>query len=158
MSDAFFAAYSALDARMKIVDVIANNLANSETTGFKRDFGRILESEHGFDVGTAVDLTPGDFIATKNDLDVAIQGSGFFAVQTPQGVRYTRAGNFATPASALASPRTLSGAPCTVPITIPRNRSCSSAISSAVFPFTSCVMIEADACEIEQPCPANLRS
>jgi flagellar basal-body rod protein FlgF len=95
MSDAFMNAYSALDARMKIVDTIANNLANAQTTGFKRDFGRILESEYGFDVGTSVDLSSGDFIATRNDLDVAIQGEGFFAVQTPQGVRYTRAGNFA---------------------------------------------------------------
>jgi flagellar basal body rod protein FlgG len=99
MSDAFMSAYSALDARMKIVDVIANNLANAQTTGFKRDFGRILEAENGFDVGTTVDLRPGDFIATKNELDVAIQGSGFFAVQTPQGVRYTRAGDFALSAN-----------------------------------------------------------
>ncbi len=98
MSDAFMAAYSALDARMKIVETIANNLANAGTTGFKRDFGRILESENGFDVGTSVDLSPGDFVATRNNLDVAIQGSGFFAVQTPQGVRYTRAGNFAVSA------------------------------------------------------------
>jgi flagellar basal-body rod protein FlgF len=94
MSDSFTAAYSALEARMKMVDVIANNLANANTTGFKRDFGRILESEQGFDVGTAVDLSAGDLIATKNDLDVAISGAGFFAVQTPQGVRYTRAGTF----------------------------------------------------------------
>jgi flagellar basal-body rod protein FlgF len=95
MSDSFAAAYSALEARMKMVDVIANNLANANTTGFKRDFGRILESEQGFDVGTAVDLSSGDLIATQNDLDVAISGPGFFAVQTPQGVRYTRAGTFA---------------------------------------------------------------
>jgi flagellar basal-body rod protein FlgF len=95
MSDAFNAAYSALEARMKIVDVIANNLANATTTGFKRDFGRVLESAEGFDVGTAVDLSPGDLVSTKNPLDVAISGSGFFAVQTPHGVRYTRAGTFA---------------------------------------------------------------
>lgn len=95
MSDSFTSAYSALEARMKMVDVIANNLANANTTGFKRDFGRILESEQGFDVGTAVDLSSGDLIATNNDLDVAINGSGFFTVQTPQGVRYTRAGTFA---------------------------------------------------------------
>ena len=94
MSDSFSSAYSALEARMKMVDVIANNLANAQTTGFKRDFGRILESQDGFDVGTAIDLSPGDIISTKNDLDVAINGSGFFVVQTPQGVRYTRAGNF----------------------------------------------------------------
>jgi flagellar basal-body rod protein FlgF len=95
MSDAFISAYSALDARLKIVDVIANNLANAETTGFKRDFGQILEAENGFDVGTTVDLKPGDLVATHNGLDVAIAGSGFFEIQTPQGVRYTRAGTFA---------------------------------------------------------------
>ena len=94
MSDSFTAAYSALQARMKMVDVIANNLANAETTGFKRDYGRILDGEDGFDVGTAVDLSPGDLIVTKNELDVAINGSGFFAIQTPQGVRYTRNGSF----------------------------------------------------------------
>jgi flagellar basal-body rod protein FlgF len=95
MSDGFMAAYSALDARMKLVDVIANNLANAETTGFKRDFGQILDAESGFDVGTSVDLKPGDLVATNNTLDVAIAGSGFFEIQTPQGSRYTRAGSFA---------------------------------------------------------------
>ncbi len=95
MSDAFMSAYAALDARMKLVDIIANNLANAQTTGFKRDFGRILDAEDGFEVGASVDLSSGDMIATNNDLDVAIQGAGFFAVQTPQGIRYTRAGNFA---------------------------------------------------------------
>jgi flagellar basal-body rod protein FlgG len=94
MSDAFASAYSALEARMKIFDVIANNLANTETVGFKRDFGRILHAEEGFDVGTAVDFSPGDLIPTKNPLDVAINGSGFFAVQTPRGERYTRNGSF----------------------------------------------------------------
>jgi flagellar basal-body rod protein FlgF len=94
MSDAFSAAYSALEARMKIVDVIANNLANTNTVGFKRDFGRILHAQEGFDVGTAVDFTPGDLIPTKNPLDVAINGSGFFEIKTPQGIRYTRNGSF----------------------------------------------------------------
>ena len=95
MSDAFFNAYSALEARMKMVDVIANNLANAQTTGFKRDFGRILESETGFRCRNPVDLSPGDFVTTGNDLDVAIDGQGFFAIETPAGVRYTRTGSFA---------------------------------------------------------------
>jgi flagellar basal-body rod protein FlgF len=95
MSDAFSDSYFALDARMKMLDIIANNLANAETTGFKRDFGTILELENTYQVGTSVDLSPGDLVATQNDLDVAINGAGFFAVQTPQGIRYTRAGNFA---------------------------------------------------------------
>lgn len=92
--DGFFNAYSALEARMKIVDVVANNLANSQTTGFKRDFGHVLQAANGFDVGTQVDLSAGDLINTGNELDVAIDGEGFFTVQTPQGVRYTRAGSF----------------------------------------------------------------
>lgn len=94
MSDSFTMAYSALEARMKIVDVIANNLANANTVGFKRDFGTVLENETGFDVGTKVDLSSGDLIKTDNELDVAIHGPGFFAVETPAGVRYTRSGNF----------------------------------------------------------------
>jgi flagellar basal-body rod protein FlgG len=92
--DGFFNAYSALDARMKIVDVVANNLANSQTTGFKRDFGHILQGESGFDVGTQVDLSPGDLLSTGNALDAAIDGPGFFELQTDSGPRYTRNGSF----------------------------------------------------------------
>jgi flagellar basal-body rod protein FlgG len=94
MSDAVIDSYSALDARMKIVDVITNNLANANTTGFKRDFGHVLQTETGFDAGTHIDLSSGDFVATGNELDVAINGQGFFAIQTPNGVRYTRNGSF----------------------------------------------------------------
>ena len=94
-SDPFIDAYSALDARMKIVDVISNNLANANTTGFKRDFGTVLQNETGFDAGTRVDLTAGDLVPTSNNLDVAINGPGFFVIDTPGGQRYTRSGNFA---------------------------------------------------------------
>ncbi len=79
---------------MKIVDVITNNLANANTTGFKRDFGHVLQNEAGFDAGTQVDLSPGDLITTGNELDVAINGNGFFVIDTPGGPRYTRSGNF----------------------------------------------------------------
>jgi len=94
MSDAFIDAYSALEARMKVVDVIANNLANANTTGFKRDFANIFQGETGFDAGTQVDVSPGDLVSTGNELDAAINGPGFFVIQTPQGVRYTRNGSF----------------------------------------------------------------
>jgi flagellar basal-body rod protein FlgG len=94
MSDAFIDAYSALQARMKVVDVIANNLANANTTGFKRDFAHIFLGETGFETGTLVDVSPGDLVFTGNELDAAINGPGFFAIQTPAGVRYTRNGSF----------------------------------------------------------------
>jgi len=92
--DAFFDAYAALDARMKLIDVITNNLANAQTTGFKRDFSRILETETGLTSVSQVDLSPSDLVNTGNELDAAIDGPGFFAIQTPAGLRYTRAGNF----------------------------------------------------------------
>lgn len=94
MSDSFIDAYSALEARMKVVDVITNNLANANTTGFKRDFGHVLQNATGFDAGTQVDLSPGDLVSTGNELDVALNGAGFFVIDTPAGLRYTRSGNF----------------------------------------------------------------
>jgi flagellar basal-body rod protein FlgG len=99
MSDAFIDAYSALEARMKVVDVIANNLANANTTGFKRDFAHIFQGETEFETGTIVDVSPGDLVFTGNDLDTAINGPGFFVIQTPNGVRYTRNGSFSVTAN-----------------------------------------------------------
>jgi flagellar basal-body rod protein FlgF len=99
MSDAFTDAYVGLDSRMKMIEIVTNNLANAQTTGFKRDFGRVLESQQLLDVGTTIDTTPGPITSTQNPLDVAIDGEGFFAVQTPAGVRFTRNGSFSLDAS-----------------------------------------------------------
>ena len=94
MSDAFTDAYVGLDSRMKMIEIVTNNLANAQTTGFKRDFGRVLESEQLLDVGTTLDTSVGDITSTQNPLDVAIDGEGFFAIQTPAGIRFTRNGSF----------------------------------------------------------------
>jgi flagellar basal-body rod protein FlgF len=91
------------------MDVVANNVANVNTTGFKADrslFEEFLNSrahEDNFvgsdrrlsfvqDRGTFKDFAQGAFEQTKNPLDVAIDGRGFLAVQTPAGERYTRDG------------------------------------------------------------------
>jgi flagellar basal body rod protein FlgG len=92
--DGYFNAYAALDARIKILDLVANNLANAQTAGFTRDFGLMVQGEDGFQVGSSIDMTEGALINTGNDLDAAIDGSGFFTIQTDAGVRYTRAGSF----------------------------------------------------------------
>ena len=55
-------------------------------------------NDYGVMGGTAIDLKTGEFEKTGNDLDLAIEGSGFFVVQTPAGIRYTRNGNFHTDA------------------------------------------------------------
>ena len=95
MSNPYNDTYTALDARMRIVDTIANNLANANTNGFKRDFGYILEGAIRSEAATQLDLSPGQIFSTGNELDVAINGPGFFVIDTPNGPRYTRAGNFA---------------------------------------------------------------
>jgi len=91
------------------MDVVANNVANVNTNGFKADkslFQEYLKSgahEDNFvgrdravsyvqDQGTFKDFSPGPTEQTKNPLDVAIDGGGFLVVQTPAGERYTRDG------------------------------------------------------------------
>ena len=100
-------AEAAMRPKLLRMDVIANNLANVSTTGFKGDrlFVQMLndsaagKSTGGGDldavkVTEGVDFSEGSFRQTGNPLDVAIQGSGFFAVDTPGGTRYTRSGSF----------------------------------------------------------------
>lgn len=91
------------------MDVVANNVANVNTSGYKADkslFQEYLKSgahEDNFvgtdrrvsyvlDSGTFKDLSQGSTEQTKNPLDVAIDGGGFLVVQTPAGERYTRDG------------------------------------------------------------------
>ncbi len=86
------------------MDAIANNIANASTTGFKRE--GTLFSEYvaragdgpslsiGFGNTRVVDLQQAGISATGGSLDFAIEGEGFFMVQTPQGNMLTRAGSF----------------------------------------------------------------
>ena len=102
------------------LDVIANNLANVSTTGFKKsraDFQDLIyqvvkvpgsptstdtRSPTGIQVGLGVRpgavtkiFTEGDIVQTGNDLDVAIEGDGFFQIELPDGnLAYTRSGAF----------------------------------------------------------------
>lgn len=101
-------------ARQKAQDVIAANLANVHTTGFKADqpvFETTLERTLAITDGknqtpigslssgavlssTYTDPAPGAIQNTGNPLDLAIEGEGFFVIQTPTGDRYTRNGAF----------------------------------------------------------------
>ncbi|HUI29776.1 MAG TPA: flagellar basal-body rod protein FlgF [Candidatus Acidoferrales bacterium] len=93
----------------KKLEVIANNLANVNTTAFKRDdaFANELISaktllhngttdpvEKDVDEQTTTDFSQGTLRETGNTLDVAIDGQGFFAVETNDGVKLTRDGSF----------------------------------------------------------------
>jgi flagellar basal-body rod protein FlgF len=91
------------------LDIVANNIANLDTTGFKADNASFSEfimpraSDNGFvgrdrrvsfveDRASWIDLSPGSIQHTGNPLDVAIDGKGYLVVQTPRGQRYTRNG------------------------------------------------------------------
>lgn len=94
------------------LDLIANNVANVDTIGFKAQSLLMKEQKMSpaaaldfrrpdrpvsfvLDDGNRYDLQPGQMVTTGNDLDVAIDGKGWFAVQTAAGERYTRNGSFA---------------------------------------------------------------
>ncbi len=100
MSDALFSAYQALETRMQIVDIVANNLANVQTSGFKKDFTQVFEEvvneEGATDIGVRshIDMSTGVLQATGRDLDAGIDGPGFFVIEFEEEERYTRAGSF----------------------------------------------------------------
>ena len=98
-------------AQARRLEVLTNNLANASTAGFRRDVvvfrelpsrtpvsvtaggGMPIRSFVGV-AGTFTDWEGGAVRETGNPLDVALVGDGFFTVDTPQGIRYTRRGDF----------------------------------------------------------------
>jgi flagellar basal-body rod protein FlgG len=108
-----------MDAQQTNLDTISNNLANVSTTAYKRvrpifedllyqnirapglneDAGNYvpagLQAGNGARVAATQRInSAGSLVQSQNPLDMAINGNGFFAVSTPNGVAYTRAGNF----------------------------------------------------------------
>lgn len=89
---------------MQEIQSLANNIANASTTGFRREgvifseYVQRLENSPSISMARAsarhIDLTQGEMSATGGTFDFAIQGEGFFLVETPQGNRLTRAGAF----------------------------------------------------------------
>lgn len=120
MIRALYTAATGMKAQELNIDVIANNLANVNTNSFKKsraDFQDLMyqyllepgaptssntKNPTGIHVGLGVRpaavqkvFAQGDLVSTSNQLDVAIEGDGFFEVQLPDGTQaYTRAGNF----------------------------------------------------------------
>jgi flagellar basal-body rod protein FlgF len=113
MSDGLYVAMSGAVAQERALDVAANNVANANTSGFRAErvtFEEVLGGQGNLSFVTAeegsVDATRGELRSTGNPLDVAVDGDGWFAMQTPQGVRYTRSGEFRVgPGGGLIDPR-----------------------------------------------------
>jgi flagellar basal-body rod protein FlgG len=122
MQRSLYIAATGMEAQRLNIDVISNNLANVNTTGFKKsraDFQELLyqglksagassaegaELPTGIQVGLGVKpaavqkmFQQGDFVSTGNSLDLVIEGNGFFQITKPDGeVAYTRSGSFKT--------------------------------------------------------------
>ena len=111
MDSGFYAACAGLKARTQALEIVANNLANLNTTGYRAQdasFQSLLVggavnsanplnraiNDFGVLSGSRVDLKTGNLESTGNALDLAIEGNGFFAVQAGGEVFYTRNGNF----------------------------------------------------------------
>jgi flagellar basal-body rod protein FlgF len=106
MQNALLVGLSRQVALSRELDVVANNIANINTTGYKADgslFEEYLASaaradqtgsrvSYVRDRGTWHDLSPGTVEKTNNPLDIAVDGNAFLVVQTPRGERYTRNG------------------------------------------------------------------
>ncbi len=101
----FYAAVSGGMAQEKRLEILTNNLANINTDGYKKDvlsfrsFLNDAQSARGETdlVGIAdfrTDFSQGRTVKTGNTFDLALSGNGFFEVDTPRGVRYTRQGDF----------------------------------------------------------------
>ncbi len=145
MDASMWIAKTGLDAQQTRMAVISNNLANVNTTGFKRDratFEDMLyqnvrqpgaqvsanaQAPTGLMLGTGVRLVAtekthvqGSLVQTKGALDVAIQGDGFFQItQADNSIAYTRDGAFKK--SAAGQLVTATGQPLSPPIVIPQN-------------------------------------
>src|SRR5579872_1501829 len=116
MTRGIYTAATGMLAAQFVQDALAGNLANLNTVGYKQDTPtfRALQSmalrryESGVPGGapigsiglgaafdhTQTSMSAGPLVATSNPLDLALSGPGFFSLQTPQGERYTRAGQF----------------------------------------------------------------
>lgn len=108
MESGYYAALTGLVAQSQALDSVAGNLANAGTAGFRaeQDYFRnavvganandsqlnSVVNNYGVLGGTMLDLAQGPIQETGNPLDLAIQGQGFFAIRTANGVRYTRDG------------------------------------------------------------------
>lgn len=105
MDNAGYTTLTRQSGLMREMQTVAHNLANMSTTGFRREgviFAEHVEalsgSEPSLSMATAntreIDLSQGSLTQTGGTFDFAIQGDGFFLIDTPQGQRLSRAGSF----------------------------------------------------------------
>ncbi|HVJ05302.1 MAG TPA: flagellar basal-body rod protein FlgF [Candidatus Saccharimonadales bacterium] len=135
MNNGIYAASTGLLARTQELDLAANNLANANTSGFRGErvsfktqmmsasANASTRAVNSFGVlgSPRTDFSQGSMQQTGNSLDVALEGSGYLAVQSPTGIQYTRNGNFhLTKTGALATAQGFPVLGDKGPITLPQ--------------------------------------
>jgi flagellar basal-body rod protein FlgF len=110
MDGGIYTAFSGMQSKLDALDILSNNLANLNTTGFKEEktfftlLNQSLQGSKGSEnlneavnqtiqTGTALNIATGSLTPSGRDLDIAIEGNGFLVVDTPRGIRYTRNGS-----------------------------------------------------------------
>ncbi|GAB4131603.1 MAG: flagellar basal-body rod protein FlgF [Ignavibacteriales bacterium] len=96
MIKGIFLAARNLQSGEKHIGVVANNLANLNTIGYKKEvpFSMILDAEGNLNARQINDPKQGEMVLTGNPLDLGINGKGFFVVETKNGEKITRDGKF----------------------------------------------------------------
>ena len=96
MVNGIFNVARSLNSKVKSIDVLANNLANINSTGFKKQvpFQEYLNQNGNIEVKQTTDYGQGEVILSANPLDLAISGDGYFLVKTGNGTELTRNGKF----------------------------------------------------------------
>lgn len=119
MGNSIYATLTRQSGLMKEMQAVANNMANVSTTGFRREgvifseyVAALGDSEPSLSMayanGRSINLTEGPLASTGGTLDFAIQGDGFFMIETPEGNQLTRAGSFLrSPEGELVTPEGL---------------------------------------------------
>jgi flagellar basal-body rod protein FlgF len=110
VNSGIYTAYSGMQAQLDALEVLANNLANLNSAGFKEEnafftfLNQSLDSSQGSEnlnqtinqgvqTRAALNLSGGALTPTSRDLDIAIEGTGFLVIDTPRGTRFTRNGS-----------------------------------------------------------------
>jgi flagellar basal-body rod protein FlgF len=105
VNNGIYTGYSGLRAQVDALDLLANNLANINTAGFKEEMAyfSLMNQPSGDELNSTINRSvmtlgtmnslEGSLSQTNRDLDIAIEGNGFLVVQTPRGIRYTRSGD-----------------------------------------------------------------
>jgi len=91
-----YRAANVMHNKMTDISITANNLANIDTIGYKRElpFAEVLSRLKNPQVKQITDFSEGEFIQTGNPLDLAISKNGFFMIKTDKGVELTKNGHF----------------------------------------------------------------